>query len=645
MQARIRFLSEHRCIEQLLELYRSEGKLDSAADLLRAEGRYIDASRVYLELADREGGPDALHILDAPLKDPGSKKGKDSKKQGKEREGRQAVPESWEEGAERGTGEAKKPTFKSLLEQLEDPTWGLVGINAEEMAVPENSETINLRQEEEQRLLESGRAADEVGVGGVQVAQIRQGGKIESLEKEGSKDGDMPGLISGHGHSGGEDSRMRTEAMEEGGEKTASEGTERSASQRKANERSGAPRQGKELDADEEPVMPPRPSGQEASAEEVVSRNGSRAEHTEARNGKEAAFMPTGGNTAAESQSRTEPPSPKDMPHPLALRNPKNGGVRRRSGQTRDAVGANGEGFIADVDMPALREIPGKKWVSWPAKGRCLGSDATGEPLGDWIGQGATEESNGEGKMAVPQETQPEVSRTAKNGKAELLATPANPLPPVNPRKATRAILSGVRCLELAARQALCMPERAEKQPRAAFLDTAASLASPWVLAARSPLERRTEIEAKGIAAAKLFHQIVRLCLYCFEGGDNSAFSEELQARSHPPRKLPPTNESAEAALNADLWVQLASLCGGGVTSAEKLGQLAGHFQALEKTKGPGFGLAGELRARLAVAALCRGRKAWPGSSGWKPLTGFTTSSNQCWWRSSESKELRRLGR
>jgi hypothetical protein len=141
-------------VEQLLALYRSEGQLEAAAELLRAEGRYTEASRVYLELAEREGAPRGTDVLDAPVKMPegwpgGGGKGdvtgkKDGKSDGKGDGKVEAKSDPWNDGKSDGKGDGKKGTAGGLRRGFLDRKKGEVPESWEDEA-----EKVGLTQQEE----------------------------------------------------------------------------------------------------------------------------------------------------------------------------------------------------------------------------------------------------------------------------------------------------------------------------------------------------------------------------------------------------------------------------------------------------------------------------------------------------------------
>jgi hypothetical protein len=297
-------------------------------------------------------------------------------------------------------------------------------------------------------------------------------------------------------------------------------------------------------------------------------------------------------------------------------------------------------GFEVDVDMPALRAVPGKEWVSWPAKGRC-GVDAHGRPYPDWEDEVEEPPPKNAAPVKAPPTQQPAtVSAPDKERSQKQPVAPPNPEPAKSPSKkprkptaaetrASKAVLSGVKCLELEARQALCMPEEAaaseaRSQPELqtyataaaqkrnkAFLDEAPVLFPPWSGAGGLAPHKRRLLEQKGKAAAELYYRIALLCGRVFEEDPALAASGLLRALQPPGganagAKLPPHNESLEAQLGAVLWLQLALWCKGQrrVADVNTLQTVASLFSAWGKNKGPGFGVAGELRALLAAASL-----------------------------------------
>lgn len=224
-------------------------------------------------------------------------------------------------------------------------------------------------------------------------------------------------------------------------------------------------------------------------------------------------------------------------------------------------------------EWPALRAVPGKEWVSWPAKRKF--DTKSGTPLDGWWEEGEAPQKAAPSVTApavskLPTPTPPAEESAPKPGVKAPTPEPVKPPPPKKVRKATaaearasRAVLAGVRCLELEARQALCLPEEplatetqskpelqsyataaAQKRSRA-FLEDADALAPPWN-GALLPPHKRKMFEQKAAAAADLFYKIALLfgCVFEEDGALASAVpSKALQPPGggvHRRRNCPP---------------------------------------------------------------------------------------------------------
>jgi hypothetical protein len=828
-QARIHFLSEHRCVEQLLALYRSEGQLEAAAELLRAEGRYSEASRVYLELAEREGAPRGTDVLDAPVKVPegwpggggkgdgtGKKDGKsdgkaevksdawnDGKSDGKGdgRKGtagglrrgfldrkKEEVPESWEEEAgkggltqqeEKGAGvggdrrpvPSKSPSFMALSsaydktraaadddggrgqkpgeedpqkaagvesastapvtvhpppfsnldgkaisllwESLESEGVGAPGgseIGEEVGGVQGETPAARARREraERRQRLKEGKDASQWEGGQAQ----RGGGRKTVAESGGSGEGGstgesetgMPALLTGqdsvkeegaskergmskaggaesddeddmsalvhdgsdseveaveggggrkereeHGDSDGMPALLAdnsdTEAAAGGGSDSGDEGMPTLISGESSEESEGEAGPAPERASKEESRKDRKKAGQTQKIEKAQGYTAPKASSTvtpelvEVENGdsSDSEAMPNlvSGDSDSEAES-TPRPSFEIQESAVKAEDELTRKGRGQSKKGREPE-APRTGFEVDVDMPALRAVPGKEWVSWPAKGRC-GVDAHGRPYPDWEDEVEAPPPKNAAPVKAPPTQQPATDSTPE--KERLPVAPPNPepakAPPKKPQKptaaearASKAVLSGVKCLELEARQALCMPEEApvseaRSQPELqtyamaaaqkrnkAFLDEAPVLFPLWSGAGGLAPHKRRLLEQKGAASAELYYRIALLCRRVFEEDPALAASGLLKSLQPPGEanggaKLPPQNESLEAQLGAVLWLQLALWCKGQrrVADVNRLQTVASLFSAWGKNKGPGFGLAGELRALLAAASL-----------------------------------------